>query len=98
MVNGEPHGMIHPSRGLHQGDPLSPYLFILCAEDFHALIQEAENRGRLRGMSLRREGPKVSHLFFAEDSLLFCCANDNECHTVLDILATYEQASGQQIN
>ena len=43
MVNGEPHGMIHPSRGLRQGYPLSPYLFLLCAEGFHALIQQVEN-------------------------------------------------------
>lgn len=49
-------------------------------------------------MSLCREGPKVSHLFFTGDSLLFCRANDKDCQTVLDILASYEQASGQQIN
>lgn len=93
MVNGEPHGMIHPSRGLRQGDPLSPYLFLLCAEGFHALIQQVENSGRLQGVSLCREGPKVSNLLFVDDSLLFCHANDSECHTVLDILATYEQVS-----
>ena len=93
MVNGEPQGMIHPSRGFRQGDHLSSYLFLLCAEGFHALIQQAKNNGRLREVSLCREGPKVSHLFFADDSLLFYSANDSECHTVLDILATYEQAS-----
>ena len=93
MVNGEPHGMIHPSRGPRQGDPLSPYLFLLCAEGFHALIQQVENSGRLQGVSLCREGPKVFDLFFVDDSLLFCHANDSECHTVLDILATYEQVS-----
>lgn len=49
-------------------------------------------------MSLCREGPKVSLLFFADDSLLFCQANDNDYQTVLDILATCERASGQQIN
>ena len=49
-------------------------------------------------VSLCREGLKVSHFFFANDNLLFCQANDNDCQTMLDILATYEQASRQQIN
>ena len=79
LVNGEPRGLIHPSKGLRQGDPLSPYLFLLCAEGLHALIQQAESSGNLHGVSLCREGPKVSHLFFANDSLLFCQANDNDC-------------------
>ena len=98
LVNGEPRGLIHPSKGLRQGDPLSPYLFLLCAEGLHALIQKAESSGNLHGVSLCRGEPKVSHLFFADDSLLFCQANDNECQSVLDILRTYEQDSGQQIN
>ena len=88
MVNGEPHKLIHPSRGLYQGDPLSPYLFLLYVEGLHALIQQVENSEKLHEVSLCREGLKVSHFFFADDSLLFCQANDNDCQTVLDILAT----------
>ncbi|XP_075656605.1 uncharacterized protein LOC142626783 [Castanea sativa] len=98
LVNGEPHGLFQPNRGLRQGDPLSPYLFILCAEGFHSLIKQAENAGSIRGVSLCKDGPKVSHLFFADDSLLFCRANEHECQAVLEVLEKYEQASGQQIN
>ena len=98
MINGEPHGHFHPQRGLCQGDPLSPYLFLLCAEGLHSLIQQAENSGVLNGVSLRSSGPKVSHLFFAEDSLLFAKANLTDCSTIMDILAIYKLATGQQIN
>lgn len=98
MVNGEPHGLFHPNRGLRQGDPLSPYLFLLCAEGLHSLIKQAENNGSIRGVSLCKDGPKVSHLFFADDSLLFYRVNDHDCGAILEVLNKYEQASGQQIN
>ena len=74
MVNGEPKGYIVPSRGLRQGDPLSPYLFLLCFEGLNGLIQNAVNEGKIQGFSLSRGGPKISHLFFANNSLLFCRA------------------------
>ena len=98
MINGEPHGFFHPSRGLRQGDPLSPYLFLLCAEGLHSLIQQVADNGELRGVSLCKEGPKITDLFFADDSLLFCRANDTNCQIVMNILTMYEEASGQKIN
>ena len=94
MVNGEPRGFFHPSRGLYQGDPLSPYLFLLCAEGFHSLIQQAVDNGEICGVSLCKEGPKITHLFFVDDSMLFCRANDIDCQTVMNILTKYEDASG----
>ena len=75
LINGEPKGRIIPSRGLRQGDPLSPYLFILCAEGLSSLIQAATNENFLHGVVVARGAPKISHLFFADDSLLFCKAN-----------------------
>lgn len=49
-VNGEYTQQILPQRGLRQGDPLSPYLFILCAEGLSAMLQKAEKRGRLKAL------------------------------------------------
>ena len=74
MVNGEPKGLIHPSRGLWQGDPLSPFLFLFCAEGLNALLTQAAKIGDIPGYSLCRAGPKITHLFFADDCLLFCRA------------------------
>ena len=74
------------------------FLFLSCAEGLHSLIQQAENSSSIRGVSLCSAGPKVSHLFFADDSLLFCWENTQECATILDVLQKYEEASSQQIN
>jgi hypothetical protein len=75
LINGAPHGFVKPTRGLRQGDPLSPYLFLLCAEGLHSLIHRAKMTGHLKGVSISRNGPKITHLFFADDSLLFCRAS-----------------------
>ena len=69
LVNGEPHGHITPTRGIRQGDPLSPYLFLLCSEGLHRLIQAAANNGDIKGVSICHNGPKLTHLLFADDSL-----------------------------
>ena len=98
LINGEPHGNIHPSRGLRQGDPLSPYLFLLCAEGFHSLLKKAESTGDIQGVSLCRGGPKITHLFFADDSLLFAKATTTACEKIQSMLGQYEKASGQQVN
>ncbi|KAK9995712.1 hypothetical protein SO802_020398 [Lithocarpus litseifolius] len=73
-INGKPTGHITPSRGICQGNPLSPYLFLLCAEGLSTLIQQAVGRGQLDGIAVCHGGPKLSHLFFADDSLIFCKA------------------------
>ena len=98
LVNEEPHGNIKPSQGIHQGDPLSPYLFLLCSKGLHRLIQAAANNGEIQGVSLCRNGPKLTHLLFADDSILFCRATNQECHKVLDILSSYEWVSGKKLN
>ena len=98
LINGEPYGNIVPTRGLRQGDPLSPYLFLLCTEGFHGLLKKAEDIGELRGVSISRNGPKLTHLLFVDDSLIFCRAQNNDCQKLLEILGIYERTSGQQIN
>ena len=98
LINGEPQGNIVPTRGLRQGDPLSPYLFLLCTKGFYGLLKKAEDMGEIKGVFISCNGPKLTHLLFADDSLIFCRAQDNDCQKSLEILNTYERASGQQIN
>jgi hypothetical protein len=75
LMNFDRVGPIVPDRGLLQGDPLSPYLFILVAEGLSTLIHKAINRGDIHGVQVCRGAPVVSHLLFADDCFLFCRAN-----------------------
>ena len=97
LIDGETTEKIIPSRGIKQGDPISPYLFLLCSEGLHALIEKAARAGLIRGISLCRNGPRITHLFFADDSLLFCRASFQECIHIQTILSEYEAASGQKL-
>jgi hypothetical protein len=98
VVNGESCGHILPSRGLRQGDPISPYLFLICAEVLSSMLLRANREGALTGVSTSKKGPRISHLFFADDSLLFCRANISQWNSLSSILKKYEEASGQRLN
>lgn len=71
LLNGDPRGRIIPARGLRQGDAISPYLFLLCAEALSRLISHAEVTGLIHGVKICARAPAVSHLFFADDSFIF---------------------------
>lgn len=98
LLNGQPTDSFSPQRGLRQGDPLSPYLFLLCAEGFSAFIRKAESRGSLTGVRIVRNAPPILHLFFADDIILFFKSTLEEVNVVKGIIATYEGASGEKVN
>ena len=98
LVNGELEGVIYLSRGIRQGDPLSPYLFLFWVEGLNAILRIAATAEEIEGFSLCKRGPKITHLFFADDWLLLCHSNLAECEKIKELLAVYEAALGQMVN
>lgn len=96
--NGGVSGSLIPARGLRQGDPISPYLFLLCADAFSTLIRKAERDNLISGARICFGAPRITHLFFADDSILFVKAKLQECSKIADIISIYERASGQKVS
>ena len=97
-INGKVCGDVIPSRGLRQGDLISPYLFIICVEAFLKLISANIDKKEIKGIRICRGALILSHLFFADDSNLFAKASVQECSEVANIISKYERASGQKVN
>lgn len=57
MINGSPFGQITPTRGLRQGDPLSPYLFVMCTEVLVQMLKRAEQMKKISGLRVARRAP-----------------------------------------
>lgn len=98
LLNGKQFGDLQPARGLHQGDPLSPYLFICYVEVFNRMVEDVVACGRLHGVRVAPMAPVISNLGFADDTVLFREAALGEGEEILRILNKYEQALGQIIN
>ena len=98
LINGEQSDEIMPSKGLRQGDPIPPYLFLLYTEALSAMITGAINKSQLYGVTVCTGAPLVSHLFFADDSFMFVKAELNECMMIRDLLLHYERVSWQKVN
>jgi hypothetical protein len=97
-VNNSLSDTIIPQRGLRQGDPLSPYLFLICGEAFSCLLNKAEEDGRLQGVSVCASTPSFNHLLFVDDSLILLKVNEENSAHLQNILSLYEDCSGQTVN
>ena len=86
------------SRGLHQGDPLSPYLFVLCMEKLSLSIQQKVQSGVWKPIQVSKGGPQSSHILFVDDVMLFCEASTKQVKIVMDTFEDFCSASGLRIN
>ena len=98
LVNGSPIQPFHPSRGLRQGDPLSPYLFLFCANILSVALIDAENHKKIKGVKIGRNGVSFTHIFFADDSFFFFQNDNTSLPALKTILLWYCSLSGQTIN
>jgi hypothetical protein len=101
LVNGSPCGFFQSTRGLRQGDPLSPMLFVIVMEASSKLLDKAIEEGSLAGFSVSggsNEPMTVSHLLFADDTLIFCDVDPSQLLYLRVILNRFEAASGLRIN
>ncbi|KAG8388292.1 hypothetical protein BUALT_Bualt02G0110400 [Buddleja alternifolia] len=98
LANGSPCGYFKSTRGIRQGDPLSPYLFILYVELLSRMINRAESEGKIHGIIVARTAPVVSHLLYADDLNIFCRATKEEATEIKGILQMFESWSSQRAN
>jgi len=98
LINGSPFGFFTPARGLRQGDPLTPFLFILGTEVFSRLLFRQSSLGLLKGIKLERSCNPISHLLFADDLLIFTKATSSKASAIKDCLDLYCQWFGQAVN
>ncbi|XP_062019524.1 uncharacterized protein LOC133736108 [Rosa rugosa] len=96
LLYGEPSPRIAPTQCIRQGDPLSPYLFILCSEGLSPLISQAVQHQVIQGLKMCPQAPTLHHLFFPDDSILFGFATMAKCMHYKRIHDIYENASGQK--
>lgn len=87
-----------PGRGLCQGDPLSPFLFVLVTEVLSRIIKREEQRNKIHGIKISRSAPPITNLLFVDDVILFCRANSGDARAVHHCLQTYARWSGQVVN
>ena len=97
-VNGRFSEFFKPFRGIRQGDPLSPYLFLLCAEGLSSMLKYKGAAHLAKGMRVGTHAPWISHLLFADDCMIFSQATIQGAERLHDILELYREGSGQLIN
>uniref|UniRef100_A0A2N9GN59 Reverse transcriptase domain-containing protein n=1 Tax=Fagus sylvatica TaxID=28930 RepID=A0A2N9GN59_FAGSY len=101
LVNGSPEGFFRSSRGIRQGDPLSPLLFLLIMEVLSRMLRKVELEGLIQGFSAgsnASEGLRISHLLFADDTILFCDADLGQVSYIRMVLSCFEAVTGLRVN
>nr|GFA24317.1 RNA-directed DNA polymerase, eukaryota, reverse transcriptase zinc-binding domain protein [Tanacetum cinerariifolium] len=98
LINGSPTSEFSIKYGLRQGDPLSPFLFILVMKGLHCAMSNAVNYGHIRGIKLGSSGIILSHLFYADEVIITTNWNPYDIDNIIRVLHVFYLASGLKIN
>lgn len=98
LVNGSPTEEINVKRGLKQGDPLAPFLFLLVTEGFNGLMKNAVRRNLFKGFEIKNGGLVIYHLQYAGDPLCIGEPTVDNLWTLKAMLRKFEMASGLKVN
>ncbi|KAJ0427872.1 putative RNA-directed DNA polymerase [Helianthus annuus] len=98
LVNGSPTFEFICGKGMRQGDPLSPFLFLIVMEALSCMLGKARREGAINGIRLPRSGPVLSHLFYADDAIILGDWSQSEVTNVVRILRCFYICSGLKIN
>ncbi|KAF5812274.1 putative RNA-directed DNA polymerase [Helianthus annuus] len=98
LVNGSPTFEFKCSKGIRQGDPISPFLFIIVMEALSHLIGRAKSAGDVVGIKTPMNGPVISHLFYADDAIILGEWSKDNIENVVRILRIFHLCSGLKIN
>lgn len=98
LINGNPSGEFEMQRGLRQGDPLSPFLFLVAAEGLNLLIRRVVERGLLKATYIGRRRTQISHVQYADDTMFIVDRGKENASAIRWILKNFELASGLSVN
>lgn len=98
LINRTPEGFFDTSRGIRQGDPLSPFIFIIMAKAFGIAFSKAQLEGKIKGISVTDNVPNITHQKYADDTFLPSESSLHEASNIMLIIQSYSDASGQKIN
>ncbi|GLU22240.1 hypothetical protein SLE2022_383300 [Rubroshorea leprosula] len=98
LINGSPTRQFSVTKGIRQGDPLSPFLFLIVAEGLNGLMTAAVDKELYKGVEVGKDAVSVTHLQFADDTIFFGEATEHNVRTIKCILRTFEMAAGLKIN
>ncbi|XP_070007310.1 uncharacterized protein [Nicotiana sylvestris] len=98
LINGQAHGFFKSSRGVKQGNPISPTLFILVAEALSRGLNALHTNLYFCGFGMPKWSPKINHLAYADGMIIFSSSDETSLMLIMQVLKAYEAASGQLVN
>ncbi|XP_057770246.1 uncharacterized protein LOC130990064 [Salvia miltiorrhiza] len=98
LVNGSPSGEFSLEKGLRQGDPLSPFLFLIAAEGLHSLVERAVEKGFVGPAEIGKDNIRISHLQYADDTVFVLADEEKNAEAIKYILMLFHLISGMSVN